>query len=489
MDKKAFFRKACIPAAIVLLAVLGVALLASCSSNASSSSATSNVGVVTTVTVTDKIETSGNLDASQLAKLTWGTRGTVAQVNVKKGQTVKAGDVLAELNASSVPAEVVTAQSDLASAQRALEILQTSTSARAAAEQAVADAQKTVSTAQSKVESLGYPRASDAVVQNAYAKIRLDQKKLAQAQDTYRYYVHKRDKDPDKAQALYNMTNLQITVNDDIATYNWYTGKPTDLEAQQYRAALSVAQATLADDQRTLDNLKDGTDPVDLAAAQAKVTSAQETANLMKIIAPFDGEIIAVMANTGDPISSGDKALEMVNRSTLKVDALVDEAEISSVSTGNAADVTLDTLPDIILKGKTSLIDPIGSTVNGLVKYTVTILLEPTKQNLLFGSTANVVLYTSDPHSMLAVPLAAVQTDTQGEYVTVVKADGTTARVTITSGDLSGTLVTITTSGDLKEGDQVQLASSSSSSTSTSSSSSNNIMPDAGGGPGGPGGG
>jgi RND family efflux transporter MFP subunit len=228
---------------------------------------------------------------------------------------------------------------------------------------------------------------------------------------------------------------------------------------------------------------------VDLAAAQAKVTSAQETANLMKIIAPFDGEIIAVMANTGDPISSGDKALEMVNRSTLKVDALVDEAEISSVSTGNAADVTLDTLPDIILKGKTSLIDPIGSTVNGLVKYTVTILLEPTKQNLLFGSTANVVLYTSDPHSMLAVPLAAVQTDTQGEYVTVVKADGTTARVTITSGDLSGTLVTITTSGDLKEGDQVQLASSSSSSTSTSSSSSNNTMPDAGGGPGGPGGG
>jgi hypothetical protein len=75
------------------------------------------------------------------------------------------------------------------------------------------------------------------------------------------------------------------------------------------------------------------------------------------------------------------------------------------------------------------------------------------------------------------VPINAIQSNLKGEYVIVIKADGSTENVSVTSGDLVESLVTITTTGSLAAGDKVQLG--------TSSSSPNN----SGGGGIGPGGG
>jgi multidrug efflux pump subunit AcrA (membrane-fusion protein) len=69
----------------------------------------------------------------------------------------------------------------------------------------------------------------------------------------------------------------------------------------------------------------------------------------------------------------------------------------------------------------------------------------------------------------LAVPVEAVQSDDSGEYVMRVNSDGTTERVTVVSGTVSGTSVMVTSS-DLSAGDVVQLTSSSSSSSSSDSS-------------------
>jgi len=63
----------------------------------------------------------------------------------------------------------------------------------------------------------------------------------------------------------------------------------------------------------------------------------------------------------------------------------------------------------------------------------------------------------------LAVPISSVQNDSKGEYVWVIKADGTTVRVDIVSGDIVGNLVTVT--GNLKEGDSLSTKASSGSQT------------------------
>jgi HlyD family secretion protein len=207
----------------------------------------------------------------------------------------------------------------------------------------------------------------------------------------------------------------------------------------------------------------------------------------MYIIAPFDGEVISVQAGVGNSAASADSAAEIVDRNTLKVETLVDETNISSVSVGDAAQISMDSLPDVVLTGKVGRIKRIGATVNGLVKYTVVVLVDPTDKPVLFGATVNVTITTGEPHAMLAVPVSAVQTDDQGEYVMLVKTDGSTQRMTVESGDLIDNLVTVTTTGELKESDKVQLGATSSSSSNNNNSDpgGGGIVPGAGGPPGG----
>ena len=87
---------------------------------------------------------------------------------------------------------------------------------------------------------------------------------------------------------------------------------------------------------------------------------------------------------------------------------------------------------------------------------------------ILIGQTANVSIQTSEPHTVLYVPVTAVQSDAQGEYVIRVKADGTQERVTVISGTITDNLVVVV--GDLQANDQVILYSSTSSTSSTNQS-------------------
>jgi HlyD family secretion protein len=486
MNQNKFFLKTL---SFVLLA--SALILTSCASGTASAS-TSSVGTVSAIIAVDTVETSGNLSADQLTSLTWGTSGTVEKINVQVGQTVKAGDVLAILKADSVSSDIITAQSDLSSAQSALQDLLDLQSAQAAAQLAVANAEQAVSDAQKEVDNLDRVRASEALVNYTEAQITQAKHAVKRASGQYRKVQNKLDGDPIKTAAELALTNAQLNLDTMIAKYNWYTGQATKVDADLARANLASAQATLADAQREYEKLKNGPDPVDVATAEAKVAAARAEVNKMEIIAPFDGVILTVQTAAGNPVSSGDAAIEMVNRGTLKVDTLVDETSISSVAVGDTANITMDSLPGVTLTGKVTIISAIGTTVNGLVKYTVTVALDPTDQPVRFGATANVTVYTSEPHSTLAVPVNAIQKDSQGEYVSLVQTDGLTQRIAVESGDLSNGLVTITAAG-LKEGDNVVLGTSSSTSTSSSSSNNNNSAgsPPDGGGiplPGGPGG-
>jgi HlyD family secretion protein len=472
MKKKSLLSKA----SLIVVLVLTV-LVAGCGTSASAtdSTTTGGLGTVSSVTVTDSIETSGSLDADQLAKLTWKTSGIVDAVNVQVGQLVKAGDVLATLKADSVPASISSAQAELVTAQRNLEDVKSSNLATAQAQVALAEAQEAYDTAKNKVDALKYDRATPEMIEYAESQLTMAQESVDRAQRAFNQVSDKAPNDPAYASAYSRLYEAQKAYRSALANLNWYKGSPTDTDVAQKLADFALAEAQLEDAQREWERLKDGPDPNDIAAAQAKVDAAQATVNSMAIIAPFDGEIIAVLTSPNNLVDSGETAVVVVNPDTLKVEALVDEADISLVSVGNEATITMDTLADTTLTGRVTMIDPIGSSVSGLVKYTVVVTLDPTDISPLFGATTDVTLITSDPRTMLAVPLGAVATDTSGEYVLRATANGGVERVDVVSDSIQGDLVAVT--GDLKEGDQVQLI------TDISTSSSQSDF--GGGGPGG----
>ena len=96
------------------------------------------VGIFQTATIgrgnlTATVGATGTVRARQTATLVWQTTGKVDDVNVKIGDEVKAGDVLASLSKTSLPQNIILAEAELVSAQQALDNLLNSDTARAQA--------------------------------------------------------------------------------------------------------------------------------------------------------------------------------------------------------------------------------------------------------------------------------------------------------------------------------------------------------------------
>jgi HlyD family secretion protein len=443
---------------ISIITLLSTALLLSGCVGARSggtTAAATSIGQVSTISVTDTIDTSGSLNADLLSNLKWQTSGVVGSINVKTGDKVKAGDILAMLKSDTVPANIINAQSELVNARRNLDNLLNSQLSTAQAQANLANAKDKLDSMETKRQSKSYARASDAVYEETYANYIMAKDQAKQWEERYDAVDHLSEDNPIRAGALAEWAAAKHRLDTAEANLRYIESKPDDVEIAIADGNLALAQAQYDDALREWERLKDGPTSDDILVAQARIDSAISTVNNMYIIAPFTGEVLAIESSIGGQVNNGELALVITDRNTLNVNTLVDELDIVKVNLGNPVEITLDAIPDLVLEGTVSAINPVGSSVNGLVKYPVTIKLDNNDAPLYFGATTNVTILVSEPQDQMAVPLNAVQNDSEGEYVLRMLSDGTTERVAIVSYDLIGDLVTIT--GNLKVGDQLQL--------------------------------
>ena len=412
---------------IVIVVVIAAVFAAQAFSSANASSdAIAMEGKVVSLSVAETIEASGSLEAQPFAALNWKTSGVVEKVNIKPGDLVKAGDILLALQPSSTSASIVSAKADLVNAQVKLRDLLTSGTALAQAKIDLKDAQETYTKADNYLK---YLNTSEYVPQTIYTA-----KLVATGSNGWEYQ--------------YDTRNFKGP-----APKDWIVEATNDL---------ALKKGKLDDAQQTYDSLLAGEDSVDVIAARANVDAAQATVNSLSIIAPFDGEVLSVDNRVGDVVSEGALSVNLADLNHLYIETQIDEADIANVKLGNQAEVTLDAVPGVTFIGKVAAINPVGEIVSGLVKYTVRVDLDAVDDEMFLplGTTASVTIQTRDASATLAVPIAAIQNDTQGEYVWVIQSDGSNTRVNIVSGAIVGDLVVVT--GDLKAGDRVSLVQPSS---------------------------
>lgn len=444
--------------AVIALAVAGCSLPASAQRPGTTPVGLES-GFVNLITVNDSIETTGTIQAAQYAILTWKTSGVVANVPVKAGDKVKAGDVLAELEPTSIPSNILASLVDLINAQQNLKDLEPTQLALIQAMQKVAAAQDEVDARQRIVNGLGTP-SSQGTIDQAEATVLLAKIQLDKAWDKYEPFQNKPESNQIRA-ALYNQwAEAQKKYEQAVTRLNNVKGisvNQTDLDLA--KANLELAKANLEDAQQNLADLQAGADPDQVAAAEARITAAQSNLANMKITAPFDGEVLVVDVQSGDVVNAGQQAFTLANRNQLHVDTLIDETEISGVNIGDSATITLDSLPGQVLTGKVSFINPVGQQVSGNIKYPVKIDLDPVEMLVLLKATADVTIQVGEPLLSLLVPVRSIQLDDNGEFVNRLNEDGSIERIDVITGDLSGDQVVIF-SGDLAEGERVQLVSS-----------------------------
>jgi RND family efflux transporter MFP subunit len=478
---------------LVVSLIMISALLVACSSTTASAATTGTVG---SMTASSTVEASGNINAKQQTTLSWETSGIVGSVNVSTNDTVKKGDTLMALDPSTAPSDVIAAQETLVSAKTELEDAQESNTSKAQAEVALANAQSAYNSALAEYWNRSQTVGSSESIEVYKQKIIIQDNKIFDLKTKLDQLAELPDTDSRKAQATQDYNQALIDRKTMKTTLDGLQATPNAQDVQELVAALDLAKAQLEDAQRAYDKVKDGPSTDNIASAQAKVDAAQSTVNMLSITAPFAGEVVAIQTQVGDQVQDGTSAIILVDRSILYIDVQIGETDISKIKIGDTATITYSALPDITSTGKVTFINPVGSSSSGVVNYTVRVTLDEADPAILLGATATVVIETGEASSEMTVPVAAVLSDDQGEYVMRVKSDGTTERVTVVSGTVSGTSVVVT-STDLKVGDTVQLTSSSTSTDSSSSSSNTqqgqgvNIgsLSGSSGGMGGPGGG
>jgi HlyD family secretion protein len=439
----------------VILAVVAVSVIYVVRTRANTAS-TYQTTTIARGTLTATIGATGNVRANQTAILTWQTSGTVDAVSAKIGGQVTAGDILASLSQTSLSQSVVLAQADLVTAQRNLDSVIHSATQSAQALLTQVTAQETYNNAKATYDMLISQShgAVTADVQNLNAQVAIAQNNFNRAQKTYESYAYLPDDDPVKAQAYTSFYSAQQSLTNAKNNLGLLQG-PSTTNIQKAQANMALAQARLDDAQREWARLKDGPDPSDVAAAQARVDAAQATINLSRLMAPFAGTVTEADPMIGDQVSPGTSGFRVDDLSHLLVDVQVSEVDINSVTIGQPAVVTFDAVLGHEYHGKVVGVSRVGTSVQSVVNFNVTVELTDPDADVKPGMTASVTITIQSLDNVLLVPNRAVHL-VNGERMVYVLRNGQLFEVPLTLGASDDTMSEVT-SGDLSAGDVLVL--------------------------------
>ncbi len=358
--------------------------------------------------LTATVGATGTVRSHQSAVLIWQTNGIVDKINVDVGGRVARTDVLASLSKQSLNQSIILAQADLASAQTALDELLNSDTARA-------QAARNLDAAES-----AYKKAFDYRMQ-LNGRITITEAYLDHGVPKVRYY-------------------------------KGYADKETISDADE---KLALAEAQLNDARRAYDRVKNGKDPVQVAAAEARVAAVQATLSQAFIIAPFDGTVTQAGAVVGDQVTAGTVAFRVDDLSHLLVDLQVSEVDINNVALGQTTTLTFDAILGKEYHGEVMEVGQAGDTVQGVVNFVVTVGLTDADQEVKPGMTAAVNIVVEEQQDVLLIPNRAVRL-VDSERVVYILLDGQPVKVKVRLGSSSDTQ-SVLVDGDLKEGDQIIL--------------------------------
>lgn len=363
----------------------------------------------------------GTVRSNQSAFLIWQTSGQIGEIIVELDDKVEQDQVLAKLERGSLSQNIILAEADLVAAKRNLDNLLNSQLAQAQAQAALANAKDALDTAETRRESKSYSRASDAVYEETYANYIIAKDQAKQWEQRYDAVDHLREDDPIRAGALAEWAAAKHILDRAEANLRYIESKPDEEEIAIADGNLVVAQAQYDDALREWERLKDGPDPDDIAAAQARIDAIEAAIDSALLHAPFTGTVTQVISKVGDQISPGSQSFRIDDFSHLLVDVQIPEVDINRIKVGMPVRITFDGVLNKEYNGNVIEVARVGISTAGVVNFTVTIELFDGDENVLPGMTAAVNIIVSEIENVLIIPNRAVRIKDGQRVVYVLK--------------------------------------------------------------------
>ncbi len=146
--------------------------------------------------------------------------------------------------------------------------------------------------------------------------------------------------------------------------------------------------------------------------ARGQLDQAKFNLSQTIITSPFAGIIMARNISIGQTVASSLQTPTLftlaTNLTDMQVDTSVDEADVGSVKTGEAAELTVTAFPNHPFAGTVNQVRVNPTTVQNVVTYDAVVSVHDTSGMLLPGMTAQVNIEVGKRVHVLAVPIAAV---------------------------------------------------------------------------------
>ena len=204
-------------------------------------------------------------------------------------------------------------------------------------------------------------------------------------------------------------------------------GAAFPLEIVESKRDLTKALASLEDTRSELEYTVKSKVPAaiaraaaELVKAQASLEDARERLEGATIKAPFDGIIDRVDIKEGGRLTAEVPVMLLVDPTELEIDGIVDEIDALRVEAGQQAKIFLDALPEVELEGEVKTIAIVATEEKEVVDYRVLITVEPLEFELKHGLTALAEIIVAESEEVLLVPNRAIKTTREGPVVEIV---------------------------------------------------------------------
>ena len=333
----------------------------------------------------------GNLEPAQSVTLNFTGSGLVSEVNVKEGQAVKAGEVIARLKSDGPRNALAETEAALAAAKANQAAYQ------AQRPQLIAAAEADVKAAQAQQAgaAAGRDRRAEIIdAESALAQAQFSQQRAQTSLDVLYEYNKTGGTLFTKVQLAYDNA-VQATQAAEARLKALKAGSPGD---RAQGAQLDAAKASEAAANARLTQLiaeRDGTaaDSFEgaIQQAQAAIDSANVALAQTELRAPFAGTIAQLNLKAGELPPRDQPAVVLADLSGWQIETDdVTEIKVPALKVGQGVTIKFDALPDVTLPGRIESISPVSQVKSGDVVYPVKIKVLDNDPRLRWGMTAAV---------------------------------------------------------------------------------------------------
>ena len=159
---------------------------------------------------------------------------------------------------------------------------------------------------------------------------------------------------------------------------------------------------------------------IQLEKAKDALTDAKEKLAEYYVRAPFGGVVAKMNVKVGDTSASAIATL-ITNQKVAEVS--LNEIDVAKIKSGQKVTLTFDAVPDLTITGQVAEVDAVGTVSQGVVTYTVKIAFDTQDDHIKPGMSVSAAIITESKSGVLLVSNSAVKSQGGASYVEIISGD------------------------------------------------------------------